>query len=87
MGPAGAALAFAGQTAGEEDVCMAAMEAAREGGKAREEKREERQRSEGDQGAGKERATAHSIGESVGRLFKKMSSQPATPVDIYGGGP
>jgi hypothetical protein len=29
MGPAGAALAFAGKTAGDEDVCMAAMEAAR----------------------------------------------------------
>jgi uncharacterized protein involved in outer membrane biogenesis len=29
MGPAGVALAFAGKTAGDEDVCMAAMEAAR----------------------------------------------------------
>jgi uncharacterized protein involved in outer membrane biogenesis len=87
IGPAGAALAFAGQSAGEEDVCMAAMEAARESGKAPEEKTEEKQGGDANQGRSGTSAGIHSIGESVGRLFKKLSSQPATPVDIYGGGP
>ena len=87
MGPVGAALAFAGQTAGEEDVCTAALEAARGGGKVPEERREEKRGNEDAQGTGNARAVIDSIGESVGRLLKKVSSQPARPVDVYGGGP
>ena len=87
MGPVGAALAFAGQTAGEEDVCTAALEAARGGGKVPEERREEKRGNEDAQGTGNARAVIDSIGESVGRLLKKVSSQPARPLDVYGGGP
>jgi uncharacterized protein involved in outer membrane biogenesis len=83
IGPAGAALALAGQSAGDEDICLAAMEAAREGSKK---KTGEKQGSDAEQGAGSIREAIHSIGESVGKFFKKLSTQPSTPVDMYGGG-
>lgn len=85
MGPPGAALAFAGQTAGGEDICMAAMEAARADGRVTDRKTAEKSGNEAGQRTGS--TGNRSIGESLGRLLEKLSSQPSTPVDIYGGGP
>jgi len=87
IGPAGAALAFAGQTADEEDVCMAAMEAARQDGRAPEKKTEQKPGSEAHLGTGSAKTSLQSIGDGLGGFFKKFSIGPAAAVDIYGGGP
>lgn len=87
IGPAGAALAFAGQTADEEDICLAAMEAARRKGNASEEKTPEKK---GNESQHENRGTGpslQSVGEGTGSFFKWFSSRPVTAVDIYGGGP
>jgi AsmA family protein len=87
FGPAGAAVVFAGQTAGEGDFCLAAMEAAREAAKAPEASTETQRAGNTDQGEKNRLESVESIGERAGRFFKKSSNRSYMPVDVYGGGP
>lgn len=84
MGPAGAALALAGQTAGNQDVCRAALEAARQGSPDGNEE-------DGTHEAGREvegsREGLGAIQNSLEKLNGGFSSQPGLSVDVYGGGP
>ena len=87
LGPAGAAVVFAGQTADEGDLCAAAIEQARRidiipGPLTKEEKKSEP--SKKDRGI---KDTVRSLGESAGRFFNTLSGRPGTPVQTYEGGP
>jgi len=87
LGPAGAAVVFAGQRADEGDLCAAAIEQAKRvvtipGPLIKEEEKSELFKK--DQGI---KDAVRSLGGSVGRFFNTLSSRPGTPVQIYEGGP
>jgi AsmA family protein len=87
LGPAGAAVVFAGQKADEGDLCAAAIEQARRidiipGPLTKEEKRSEP--SKKDRGI---KDAVRSLGGSAGRLFNTWSGRPGSPVQNYEGGP
>ena len=84
LGPAGAAVVFAGQTASDGDLCLAAMEAARKGGEKAEatiaaKEAGLQKRSKTEAGAG------DSMVEKVGNFLKNHSSASPASVDVYGG--
>jgi AsmA family protein len=87
LGPAGAAVVFAGQTADEGDLCAAAIEQAKRidtipGPLTKEEKKNEPFKK--DRGI---KDAVRSLGESAGRFFNTLSGRPGTPVQTYEGGP
>jgi len=82
MGPAGAALAFAGQTAGDEDICLTAVEATKQPFR---EATGNAPRADADRGSCDGNSSSRSLGRSFERLVEGASSQPAAGVDVYGG--
>jgi len=87
LGPAGAAVVFAGQKADEGDLCAAAIEQAKRmdtipGPLTKEEIKSEPFRK--DQGI---KDALRSLGGSAGKFFNTLSSPPRTPAQTYEDGP
>jgi uncharacterized protein involved in outer membrane biogenesis len=83
LGPAGLALIFTGQTASDEDLCAAAVEAARRGMKVPEPPGAEEQQEQADGGTGRVKKTLKDLGERVRKLFSGPPAAPRAPADGY----
>jgi len=87
LGPAGAAVVFAGQTANEGDLCLAAMRQAKRVDEIPGLLTQEKETSTSVEGHRGVKDGIRSVGESVGKFFKNLPKHPGTPPDSYESGP